>query len=174
MSLEEGQAMAKEIAMKRLFMALDQNADGVVDAEEYLAFLRIGLGLSSATLRHAEEAMGFKDLSCDGLLSIDELREACADLDAAAICRLCEPLEREAQLEVYQMVQVEPPQGCNGDLQPSPWAATRCTGFCASFPAAENHELVVTARDAAVEPVGLRPKTKAWPPSKWRDERACN
>jgi len=153
----------RHIAIRRLFLALDTNGDGAVDSQEYWAFLRI-LGVSSSTLKQAQEVMAFKDLDNNGLLSIDDLIEACRGLDAPAICRLCEPLEREAGLEVYQAVQVEP------QCAASPWLAGRCTGFCTSRPPAEIHELIVSARAAPVEPVGIRRKSQAWPIHKWHDD----
>jgi len=139
---EKEEARAKDIAIQQLFLALDQNGDGAVDVHEFLAFLRIGLGLTSSTLEEAEEALAFKDLDKDGMLSRHELAESCSDLDAAAIWRLCEPLEREAGLHVYHAVQVEPPQS----IVPSPWLASRCTPLCTALPVEhETHELIITS-----------------------------
>lgn len=160
---DEAQATAKQLAIRRLFLALDTNGDGAVDAQEYWAFLRI-LGVSSSALKQAKEVMAFKDLDNDGVLSIDDLIEACAGLDAPAICRLCEPLEREAGLEVYQAVQVEP------QCATSPWLAGRCTGFCTARPLGETHELIVSAKAAPVEPIGIRRKSKALPIHTWHDD----
>jgi len=138
---EKTEARAKEIALHRLFAALDANGDGAIDSAEFLTFMRIAFGFASATLEQAWESMQAKDLDDNGRLTFSGLQQACSEMEAAAIIRLCEPIEREAALKIYHSLQAEPPQ----PFLPPVMLVGSCSPLCMGLPPLETNEVVIFA-----------------------------
>jgi Ca2+-binding EF-hand superfamily protein len=134
------EATTKDIAVKRLFIALDRNRDGTIDAVEFRNFLIYGLGVACDTIKQAAQSLWFKDIDKDGRLSLDELALACKELDAATVLRFCEPIEREAGMHVHQKEPLEPPPAMLFSCL-APWAR------CCAQPRAQAQELVVSSKD---------------------------